>query len=134
MLDLDPAKLLVILVVGIVVLGPQRLPQLARQAGSLWADIRRLRKRLEEELRGSFPELPPTHEVVRAVRSPVSLLDRLADAHDVSRTNGTSSPLTNGSEVKPGSAVPDVEVTASDPVSGDSDVNSVIVLDDPSMN
>jgi Sec-independent protein translocase protein TatA len=99
MFDLDPAKLLVILVVGIVVLGPERLPQMARQAGSLWADIRRWRKQLEDELRGSFPDLPPTHEVVRAVRSPVSLLNRLADAHEVVPSQGTPDPSVNGSDV-----------------------------------
>lgn len=93
MLDLDPAKLLVILVVGLVVLGPERLPQLARQAGSLWADVRRLRKRLEDEVRSNFPDLPSTHELTRAVRSPVSLLDRLADAHEAAPAKGGTGSL-----------------------------------------
>ena len=82
MLNLDPAKLLVVLVVGLVVLGPDKLPKLARQIGAAWGDLRRLRQRLEDEVRGAFPEIPSTHQVAQAVRSPISLLDRLADAHE----------------------------------------------------
>ena len=101
MLDLDPAKLMVILVVGLIVLGPERLPQLAKKTGSLWADVRRLRKRLEDELRGSFPDLPPTHEVARAVRSPVSLLNRLADAHEKGPVEDHSEAPTTGRDEEP---------------------------------
>ena len=36
MLNLDPAKLLVIAVVAVVLLGPDKLPQVARQIGSAW--------------------------------------------------------------------------------------------------
>ena len=36
MLNLDPAKLLVIAVVAIILLGPDRLPNLARQVGGAW--------------------------------------------------------------------------------------------------
>ena len=37
---LSPAKLLVILVVALVVLGPDKLPKVAKQIGSLWSDFR----------------------------------------------------------------------------------------------
>ncbi len=82
MLNLDPAKLLVVLVVGLIVLGPDKLPKLARQVGAAWGDLRRLRERLESEVRGAFPDIPSTHEVTQAVRSPLAFLDRLADAHE----------------------------------------------------
>jgi sec-independent protein translocase protein TatB len=88
MLSLSPAKLLVVLVVALIVLGPEKLPQVARQLGAFWGDIRKWRTRLESEVRSSFPDLPPTHEVVQAVRSPLSFLDRLADAHENSSSNG----------------------------------------------
>ena len=82
MLSLSPAKILVILVVALIVLGPDKLPQVARQMGSLWHDIRRWRSRIESEVRGTFPNLPPTDEVARVVRSPLAFLDRLADEHE----------------------------------------------------
>lgn len=82
MLSLDPAKVLVVLVVALVVLGPDKLPRAARQVGAAWHQLRRWRARLEEEVRGTFPDLPPAHTISQAVRSPLSFLDRLADAHD----------------------------------------------------
>ena len=82
MLSLSPAKLLVILVVALIVLGPDKLPHMARQLGAFWHDIRLWRGRVESEVRDTFPNLPPTHEVARVVRSPLAFLDRLADEHE----------------------------------------------------
>jgi sec-independent protein translocase protein TatB len=92
MLSLSPAKLLVLLVVALIVLGPEKLPQVARQLGAAWGELRRFRARLESDVRGAFPDLPDTHEVAQAVRSPLAFLDRLADDHEKSKaadTNGT---------------------------------------------
>jgi len=88
MLSLSPAKLLVILVVALIVLGPEKLPQVARQLGAAWHDLRQLRSRVENEVRGTFPNLPPVNEVAQAVRSPFAFLDRLADEHE--RAAGSS--------------------------------------------
>jgi sec-independent protein translocase protein TatB len=78
---LSPAKLLVVLLVAIVVLGPDKLPKVARQVGALWGDFRRFRERLETDVRGNFPDLPSTDKITQAVRSPLSFLDSLADTH-----------------------------------------------------
>jgi sec-independent protein translocase protein TatB len=75
---LSPAKLLVVLVVALVVLGPDKLPKVARQIGSLWNDFRRFREKLESEVRGTFPDLPSTETITQAVRSPLTFLDSLA--------------------------------------------------------
>ncbi|MHB1517060.1 MAG: Sec-independent protein translocase subunit TatA/TatB [Acidimicrobiales bacterium] len=103
---LSPAKLLVILVVAIVVLGPDKLPKLARQVGGLWGDFRKFRDRLETDVRGSFPDLPSTKTITDAVRSPISFLDSLAEAHSgendaVVGTNGASPPGDHGEGVQP---------------------------------
>jgi Sec-independent protein translocase protein TatA len=91
MLSLSPAKILVVLVVALIVLGPEKLPGVARQLGALWGDLRRWRSRLESEVRGVFPDLPPTHEVAQVVRSPLTFLNRLADEHERSlAANGNS--------------------------------------------
>lgn len=75
---LSPAKLLVVLVVAVVVLGPEKLPKAAKQIGSLWGDLRRLRERLESDVRTTVPGLPSTQRIHQAVHAPLSFLDELA--------------------------------------------------------
>ena len=53
---IGPAKILVVLLVALIVLGPEKLPQMARQIGRLWADFRGFREGLEAEVRGAFGE------------------------------------------------------------------------------
>jgi sec-independent protein translocase protein TatB len=93
---LSPAKILVILVVALVVLGPDKLPKVAKQIGGLWGDFRKFREKLESEVRGTFPDLPSTETITHAVRSPLSFLDTLADSHTAE--NATTSETVNGSE------------------------------------
>jgi Sec-independent protein translocase protein TatA len=78
MFNLDPAKLLVIAVVAIILLGPDRLPQFARQVGSAWRTFTEFRHRVESEVRNSMPDLPPTSEIARLARSPSALLNHLS--------------------------------------------------------
>ncbi len=109
MLSLSPAKLLVILVIALIVLGPEKLPQVARQIGAAWHDLRQWRTRLESEVRGTFPNLPPTHEVAQAVRSPLAFLDRLADEHERALTDEpgtTTDPAVDGGTDTSGPAPP----------------------------
>jgi len=81
-LFLDPEKLLVVLVLALVVLGPDKLPKFASQAGSYWGEFRRWRVRLEQEARNVFPDLPDVSEIAQVTRSPMSYLNRLADRQD----------------------------------------------------
>jgi sec-independent protein translocase protein TatB len=78
MLNLDPAKLLVIAVVAIILLGPDRLPQVARQVGGFWRTFNDYRHRMESQVRESMPDLPSTAEITRLARSPSALLDHLS--------------------------------------------------------
>jgi len=55
--SLDPAKILVILLVALIVLGPERLPRVARQMGAMWHELSRLRDKVEDEVRGAIPDL-----------------------------------------------------------------------------
>jgi sec-independent protein translocase protein TatB len=79
MLNLDPAKLLVIAVVAIILLGPDKLPQVARQVGGVWRSFNEFRHRMETEVRSSMPDLPSTTEIARLARSPSALLDHLSN-------------------------------------------------------
>jgi Sec-independent protein translocase protein TatA len=115
---LSPAKVLVILVVALVVLGPDKLPKVAKQIGGLWGDFRKFRERLEGEVRGTFPDLPSTDTITHAVRSPLSFLDTLADSHSANSadTNGADNGATSGTVN--GSEVPDVHGDAVQPSAG----------------
>ena len=74
---LSPAKILVVLVVAVVVLGPDKLPKVARQLGALWNTFQGFRQRMESEVRDTFPDLPSSDTITQAIRSPLTLLDTL---------------------------------------------------------
>src|ERR1022692_2521181 len=54
---LDPVKILIVLLGAVILLGPERLPKAARQLGSMWRELLRLRERLENEVRSALPDL-----------------------------------------------------------------------------
>jgi TatA/E family protein of Tat protein translocase len=78
MFNLDPAKLLIIVVVAVILLGPDKLPQVARQVGGAWRSFNEFRHRMETEVRGSIPDLPSTTDIARLARSPSALLNHLS--------------------------------------------------------
>jgi sec-independent protein translocase protein TatB len=82
MLNLDPGKLIVIAVVAIILLGPDKLPQFARQMGGAWRSFNDFRHRMESEVRSNMPDLPPSSEIARLARSPSALLTHLSTMSD----------------------------------------------------
>jgi sec-independent protein translocase protein TatB len=64
------SEIVFLLIAGLVVLGPERLPGVIRQVGKVYGDIRRTTQDLEKELRGTFDEplkdLRSTAESIRA--------------------------------------------------------------------
>jgi sec-independent protein translocase protein TatB len=65
-LTLDPAKLLIIAVVALVVLGPDKLPAAARKISSLARDLQRLRASLHEQVHQSVGDHPLVTELTDA--------------------------------------------------------------------
>ncbi|HUZ20032.1 MAG TPA: twin-arginine translocase TatA/TatE family subunit [Acidimicrobiales bacterium] len=59
--SLDPAKLFVILVVALIVLGPERLPRAARQLGAAWRELTRIREQVADEVRQAIPDVDLPH-------------------------------------------------------------------------
>lgn len=55
--DLNFTKILVVLVVALLVLGPDKLPKVARQAAGFYNDLRRFRESFNEEVREAFGDL-----------------------------------------------------------------------------
>ena len=74
MFDIGPEKLLIILVVALLVLGPEKLPKVARHIGAAWGDLRRFRERIESEVRSAIPDLPVSST---AMKSPLAFLNDL---------------------------------------------------------
>lgn len=66
MLDISPEKLLVLAAVAMLVLGPDRLPGLARQAARLRADLRRLTADVDPQ-------------TLQAIRDPRAALRQVVD-------------------------------------------------------
>lgn len=131
MLDLSPTKLLIIFVVVIVLLGPKRLPQVARQLGAAWRKVVGLQRQIEQELREKVPDLPSSHEIARFARSPTMILNHFAQMSDGTEdtlvedrgaptlgrdANISEEPAPEGSETSTtGAAAPDGSTAVSGP-------------------
>ena len=59
MFNIGGGEFLVIALIALIVLGPQRLPEAARQVGKVMADLRRISTGFQNEIRTAFDE--PTH-------------------------------------------------------------------------
>jgi sec-independent protein translocase protein TatA len=55
--SLGPAEILVILVVALLVFGPDKMPDMARQAGKAFREFRRVQQHLRSEIRGVVSDL-----------------------------------------------------------------------------
>lgn len=103
---LDPAKILIVLLVVVIVLGPERLPKVARQLGSAWRELTKIRDRLEKEVRDAMPDLDlppiPTLPTSRGIAGylgnmMMSAGSSTAAAGDVSTTDAAASTPLLGS-------------------------------------
>lgn len=54
---LDPAKILMVLVIALIVLGPDKLPRVARQLGAAWRELTKFREHVEQEVRSAIPDV-----------------------------------------------------------------------------
>lgn len=105
MLDLSPEKLLMLAVVALVVLGPERLPAAARALGRFMGQLRSMSSSFQSEVRealhdphdalaGAFNEIRPSDfrpgEVRRSVRKAV------VDAFTPPAGGATATPPSNG--------------------------------------
>jgi TatA/E family protein of Tat protein translocase len=79
---LSPVKILVIVAVVLLLMGPDKLPEVAHKLGSSWRALKRIQERVETEVRDAIPDLPSTGDIARIVRSPIGLLNQLSDQVD----------------------------------------------------
>lgn len=55
--NLDPTKIAIVLVVALVVLGPEKLPGFTKQVGAWWGEFQKVRARLHEEINGAVTQI-----------------------------------------------------------------------------
>jgi sec-independent protein translocase protein TatB len=146
MFNLDPGKLLVVAVVAIILLGPDRLPQVARQVGGAWRSFNEFRHRMESEVRNTMPDLPATSEIARLARSPSALLNHLSTMSSDEEPDGAfQAPAVDDGAAGPVAAPagPDVAAPAPAPAPAPTQedgatppkpASEVIVPGDPSLN
>ena len=73
---------MVIVAVVLLLLGPDKLPEVAHKLGSSWRALKRIQERVESEVREALPDLPSSGDIARMARSPVNLLNQLANQVD----------------------------------------------------
>ena len=59
MFNIGGGEFLVIALIALIVLGPQRLPDAARQVGKVMGDLRRVSSGFQAELKGALDEADP---------------------------------------------------------------------------
>jgi len=80
--NLTGSELVVILLLALVVLGPDRLPEAIRRVGRIYAELKRMSSGLEQEIRSVIDE--PMHEIRSSLKS---------TEHDVPETKNGSPPI-----------------------------------------
>ena len=63
MFNIGGGELIVIMLIALIVLGPQRLPDAARQIGKAMADLRRLSTGFQNEVRSALDEVDDPNRV-----------------------------------------------------------------------
>ena len=72
-------KIFIIVAVVVLLLGPDKLPEVAHKLGTTWQSLRIFQQRVETEVREALPDLPSTGDIARMARSPLNVLNKLAD-------------------------------------------------------
>jgi TatA/E family protein of Tat protein translocase len=145
-ISFGPAKILIVLTVALIVLGPEKLPQMTRQIGKAWGDFRRFREHLEDEVRGALgedlvqPYTPPWHIDASSQASSTSGVDGATPdgAHDgTTGPDGSASGETGQDRAPPphpGELAPLPPATGSAPPAASGGWDPGLAPDDPSLN
>lgn len=122
MFNLGGGELLVIALIALIVLGPERLPDAARTVGKVMGEIRRLSTGFQEEVRTAFtePEIPATTKP-QPNSSPLSaevaeLDEGVIDATSTDVTERATAPGEPGAE--PAEVSPEVAAALGEVLAG----------------
>ena len=70
MLNIGPQELLIILIIALIVVGPQRLPGLGRSIGRSLRELRNAQDEVKRTIRGNLDDEPPNGSSARAAPAP----------------------------------------------------------------
>lgn len=103
--SLGPAEILVILVVALIVLGPKRLPEAARQVGKTLTEVRKWSQGLQDEVRSAMDadNAPPSYS---APPLPVLPTETSTATPEAAATNGHAPMLPVDDGPHPDEAAP----------------------------
>jgi len=88
--SLGPAEILVILVVALLVFGPNKMPEIAKQVGKGFREFRRVQQHLKSELRDVVSEFDSPSSTATVEQQAVPMLPPKEPSGDVS--TATSEP------------------------------------------
>lgn len=93
MFNLQGGELLIIMVLALVVLGPEKLPEAMRRIGRAYGELRRMGSGFTRELREAIDE--PTNDLRRVMTETSEAVDEALRSVDPTRS-GTEPPADNG--------------------------------------
>jgi sec-independent protein translocase protein TatB len=133
MFNVGGGELLVILLIALMVLGPDRLPGFAKKAGKVMGDIRRVSQGFQTEIREAMdfddkpsaarPASPITPRLVDPPTppgAPDSIETTATDSTPPTTPSPTTSPPTTPSPSTPSPTLPAPEANGDEPASGSS--------------
>jgi len=92
MLNLGTGELLVVFLVALLVLGPSKLPDAARQMGRMVAELRRLSTGFQDEMRAAMQDPTPTLPPLLDADAPAAIVQTsvTSEASQTSEPAGTA--------------------------------------------
>ena len=108
--SLGPAEILVVLVIALLVFGPNKMPEIAKQVGKGFREFRRVQQHLKSELRDVVAEFDSPSSTPTVEQQPVPMLPPKDAASD------DSAPVTPAPTPEASApATPVVETPAAEP-------------------
>ena len=114
--SLGPAEILVVLVIALLVFGPNKMPEIARQVGKGFREFRRVQQHLKSELRdvvAEFDSPSSTPTVDQQALPTLPPKEDTTDVLDVSSAPEAPAPSTPASTRPDASAAPSSADTSS---------------------
>lgn len=101
--DITPVKILIVAVIALLVLGPEKLPEMTRKAGKAWAEFKSFRANMEAQVRETVGDVPGFSEL-----SKLSKLSNVGIKSTIASTvsSAMSMPTSAGSSGAPAAPAP----------------------------
>lgn len=120
MFNLQGSEIIIILLLALVVLGPEKLPDAMRKAGKFYADIRKMSSGFQDEFRSAMDE------PMREVRETANMLRDSADFTALADGERGEKPQSSGGPADVESMPTSVEIDDEDDDDDDEDIDPTV--------